>query len=265
MESVRFSRGAKIDHWRSLGRKKFAAWLGLAGEGQAGPEAGIIGAGSAFPRWKRVLDLACVLLSLPAWLPLMAVIAAVIKLVSRGPVFFCQERIGLGGRPFACLKFRSMRVNAGTAVHENYLRELIRSDRPMTKLDAHSDHRLIPSGRFFRATGLDELPQLFNVLRGEMSLVGPRPCTAGEFECYEPWQKKRADAPPGLTGYWQVNGKNGTTFREMISMDIWYAGHMSLPLDLGIMLRTPGAIFRQVFETRATRCSVPKSGDGGGL
>jgi len=203
-----------------------------------------------FPRWKRALDLICVLLSLPFWLPLMFLIALGIKLVSPGPIFFRQERIGFRGRRFMCLKFRSMRANAEAVVHENYLKQLMKSDRPMTKLDASGDHRLIPSGRFFRATGLDELPQLFNVLCGEMSLVGPRPCTPGEFEHYQEWQKKRVDAPPGLTGYWQVNGKNRTTFREMILMDIWYADHMSLWLDLKIMLRTPPAIIVQIFETR---------------
>jgi len=203
-----------------------------------------------FPLWKRTLDLVCVLLSLPFWLPLMGLIALGIKLVSPGPVFFRQERIGLGGRRFMCLKFRSMRVNAGTAVHENYLKELMQSNRPMTKLDESGDHRLIPSGRFFRATGLDELPQLFNVLRGEMSLVGPRPCTLREFESSRLWKQKRFEAPPGLTGYWQVNGKNKTTFRQMIAMDVWYAAHMSLGLDLLILLRTPQAVVAQVFERR---------------
>ena len=202
-----------------------------------------------FPRWKRGLDLVCILLTAPLWVPLMIVITLAIKLVSPGPVFFRQERIGLGGQRFTCFKFRSMRVGAETAVHSSYFQQLMESDRPMTKLDASSDPRLIPSGRFFRATGLDELPQLLNVLRGEMSLVGPRPCTPLEFERYAKPQKKRFNAPPGLTGHWQVRGKNKTTFREMIALDIWYASHMSLRLDLMIMLRTPRVIAGQIFES----------------
>jgi len=203
-----------------------------------------------FPRWKRILDLVCILLTAPLWLPLMGLISLTIKILSPGPVLFRQERIGLGGRHFTCLKFRSMRTDAETGVHESYFQKLMQSDRPMTKLDASGDHRLIPSGRFFRATGLDELPQLFNVLRGEMSLVGPRPCTPQEFECYQNWQKKRVASPPGLTGCWQVNGKNKTTFRKMILMDIWYTSHKSLLLDLAIMAKTPAAISAQIFESR---------------
>jgi lipopolysaccharide/colanic/teichoic acid biosynthesis glycosyltransferase len=120
----------------------------------------------------------------------------------------------------------------------------------MTKLDAAGDPRIIPGGRILRAIGLDELPQLFNVFRGEMSLVGPRPCTPHEFQCYKPWQKERVNAAPGLTGYWQVNGKNKTTFTEMINMDIFYTKNMSLWLDLAIMLKTFPAIMAQVLESR---------------
>ena len=201
-----------------------------------------------FPLWKRRLDLACVALSLPFCLPLMFLIALSIKLASKGPVFYRQERIGLKGRRFVCLKFRTMRVNAGTEVHEDYLVNLMKSDTPMTKLDSAGDQRVIPLGRLLRASGLDELPQIINVLRGDMSLVGPRPCTPNELESYEQGQTRRLQAPPGLTGYWQVNGKNRTTFREMITLDIWYAHHMSLWLDLKIMLRTPKAIFDQIFD-----------------
>lgn len=204
----------------------------------------------AFPKWKRGLDLFCLLLSIPFTLPLMLLIALLIKLVSRGPVLFHQERMGLGGKRFKCHKFRSMQVGAETAIHEEYLRKLMDSESPMTKLDSTGDQRLIPGGRLFRATGLDELPQLINVLLGEMSLVGPRPCTCTEFNYCEDDQAKRLLAPPGLTGYWQVNGKNRTTFREMIAMDIWYANHMSLSLDLWIMLKTPGAILMQIFEPK---------------
>jgi lipopolysaccharide/colanic/teichoic acid biosynthesis glycosyltransferase len=146
-----------------------------------------------------------------------------------------------------------MAVNVETRSHEVHLQQLIASNTPMTKLDASGDPRIIPGGRILRAMGLDELPQIFNVLRGEMSLVGPRPCTVSEFQCYKTWQKERLDALPGLTGYWQVNGKNKTTFSEMIEMDIYYARNLSLSLDVLILLKTVPAILRQVFESRFLR------------
>jgi lipopolysaccharide/colanic/teichoic acid biosynthesis glycosyltransferase len=151
-----------------------------------------------------------------------------------------------------------MKVNVETQSHEGYFERLIQADCPMTKLDVCGDRRLIRGGCILRALGLDELPQLFNVLRGEMSLVGPRPCTPHEFERYLPAQKQRVNAPPGLTGYWQVNGKNKTTFSQMIAMDIFYAKNMSFGMDLAIMLRTPFAIAIQVFEslTRKTGARI---------
>jgi lipopolysaccharide/colanic/teichoic acid biosynthesis glycosyltransferase len=144
-------------------------------------------------------------------------------------------------------KFRSMHVNADTRTHEEYFEQLMQENAPMTKLDAF-DARLIPGGRFLRATGLDELPQIWNIIRGEMSLVGPRPCTVVEFERYRPEHRERVSAPPGITGYWQVNGKNRTTFNEMIAMDIFYAKNMSLALDLAIIAKTIPAILRQTQE-----------------
>ena len=148
------------------------------------------------------------------------------------------------------LKFRTMKVNVETQSHERHLEQLIHADCPMTKLDASGDPRIIRGGRILRATGLDELPQLFNVLRREMSLVGPRPCTPHEFQRYQPWQKERVNAAPGLTGYWQVNGKNKTTFSEMIKMDIFYTKNMSFWLDLTIMLKTFPTILIQLVESR---------------
>lgn len=207
------------------------------------------------PRWKRAVDLVCIIASMPLWLPIMILISIGIKLLSRGPVFFKQERIGIRGEKFACLKFRSMKVNAETRSHEGHLRDLMASDRPMTKLDA-SDPRLIPLGKIFRATGLDELPQLFNVLRGEMSLVGPRPCTPREFEMYLPWQKQRVNVQPGLTGLWQVNGKNRTTFTEMISLDIQYGKTMSLWGDITILAKTVPAVLEQVYESKVGPAAV---------
>src|SRR6187549_3132184 len=173
-----------------------------------------------FPRWKRQLDLVCVALTMPLWLPVMILITLWIKLVSKGPVFFYQKRVGLGGKHFMILKFRSMKVNAETRGHQDYVVRLIRSGGRMDKLDDSGDKRLIPLAKLIRASGLDELPQIINVMRGEMSLVGPRPCTPQEFEHYEGEQRDRVNVPPGLTGNWQVNGKNRTTFNRMIELDL---------------------------------------------
>ena len=204
---------------------------------------------AALPKWKRFIDLAIVTLLFPVWLPIMTLVALWVAVTSPGPVFYQQPRIGFKGRRFMLVKFRTMKVNAETHIHEAYLEHLIVSDRPMIKLDSTGDPRLIPGGRFLRATGLDELPQIFNVLKGEMSLVGPRPCTVGEFERYAPEQRARVNALPGLTGLWQVNGKNRTTFRQMIEMDIFYSRNISLSLDLRIILRTLPAIVSQFFDS----------------
>jgi lipopolysaccharide/colanic/teichoic acid biosynthesis glycosyltransferase len=202
------------------------------------------------PCWKRVLDVGCILLSLPCWLTIMIGVALWIKTASPGPIFYWQERVGYRGRRFMMFKFRTMKVNVDTLCHEHHLERLIQSNCPMTKLDASGDPRIIRGGRILRATGLDELPQLFNVLRGEMSLVGPRPCTTHEFQRYQLWQQERVNALPGLTGYWQVHGKNKTTFSEMVEMDIFYARNMSLRQDLAITLRTLPAITVQLLEGR---------------
>jgi lipopolysaccharide/colanic/teichoic acid biosynthesis glycosyltransferase len=154
------------------------------------------------------------------------------------------------------LKFRTMKVNVETQSHERHLEQLIQADCPMTKLDTSGDPRIISGGRILRATGLDELPQLFNVLRREMSLVGPRPCTPHEFQRCQAWQQERVNAAPGLTGYWQVNGKNKTTFTEMIEMDIFYTKNMSFWLDLTIMLKTFPAIFMQLAESRLAKSTL---------
>jgi exopolysaccharide production protein ExoY len=202
------------------------------------------------PGWKSSLDLICILLSLPIWLPLMILLMLVTRIASPGPIFYRQKRVGLGGRHFYIWKFRTMKLSAETQTHERYFKELMRADCPMTKLDAHGDPRLAPCGRILRASGLDELPQIFNVLCGEMSLVGPRPCTPNEFADYQPWQRERVNGMPGLTGYWQVSGKNKTTFNEMIAMDLFYLKNMSILLDLKIMLKTCSVIAEQLFESR---------------
>jgi lipopolysaccharide/colanic/teichoic acid biosynthesis glycosyltransferase len=203
----------------------------------------------SIPPWKRSLDFSLIFLTMPFWLCLMGFVSLWLLIVSPGPLLYRQERIGYRGRRFMVLKFRTMHVNSETLSHEGYFEKLMQSNCPMTKLDSCGDARLIRGGRILRALGLDELPQLFNVIRGEMSLVGPRPCTPHEFDHYRPEQKLRVNAPPGLTGYWQVNGKNKTSFGQMISMDIYYGEHMSVLMDLVIILKTAPAIGIQVGES----------------
>jgi len=166
------------------------------------------------PLGKRAFDLLCLVIALPTLLPLMLGIAALIKIVSPGPIFFTQDRIGFMGKRFRMFKFRTMRPNAETSSHQDYLKHLIKnSDTPMIKMDAKGDPRVIPFGRILRSSGLDELPQLINVLKGEMSLVGPRPCTPYEYEQFQPWHKQRFRAlhecfdevTTGIQGlHWQI-------------------------------------------------------------
>jgi exopolysaccharide production protein ExoY len=212
-------------------------------------------ASARLPQWKQILDLSCICVTFPFWSAAMAVVSAWILLASPGPLLYRQERIGYRGRRFKILKFRTMKVNVETTTHEGYFRELMQADCPMTKLDCR-DARLIRGGRLLRALALDELPQIFNVVRGEMSLVGPRPCTPQEFDNYRPAQKERVNAPPGLTGYWQVSGKNKTTFSEMIAMDLFYSRNMSVLLDLRIMLSTLPAIALQVLESLSRKAGA---------
>jgi lipopolysaccharide/colanic/teichoic acid biosynthesis glycosyltransferase len=208
---------------------------------------------SRVPAWKRVLDCTLVLLSAPVWLPLGVLIAVWVKLASPGPILFRQERIGHLGARFFCLKFRTMKVNADTTIHREHLNHLMTSNQPMKKLDAAGDSRLIPGGLWLRTLGVDELPQILNVLRGEMSLVGPRPSTAYEYEMFQPRHRRRCETLPGLTGLWQVKGKNRTTFERMMELDIAYVETKSLFLDLKIIALTLPAILLQVWDVQAGR------------
>lgn len=208
---------------------------------------------AGMPPWKRLLDLFAIVITAPVWLPVMLLIAIFIKIVSRGPVLFQQERIGHLARPFTCFKFRTMQVNADTQSHSRHLTRLMESNEPMKKLDSAGDPRLIPGAWLIRATGLDELPQLFNVLRGEMSLVGPRPCVRYEYEAYSAHHARRLESVPGLTGLWQVSGKNRTTFDEMIDLDIRYAREKSLALDLKIIFKTIPALVLQTKDVSEER------------
>jgi exopolysaccharide production protein ExoY len=216
---------------------------------------------SGIPWWKRALDVTCILLAMPILLPLSLLIGLIIKIVSPGPLFFQQERIGYLGRPFRCFKFRTMIVNADTGVHQGHLADLMASNRPMAKLDG-ADPRVIPGGVWLRALGLDELPQIINVLRGEMSLVGPRPCVSYEYERYLPRHRGRCGTLPGLTGLWQVSGKNKTTFEEMMELDLFYVRTKSLRLDLSILIRTLPAVLIQTLEARRKKRGAlpPESG-----
>lgn len=203
---------------------------------------------SPLPAWKRGLDILLCLMALAVFGVVMALIAIGIKMVSPGPVLFRQKRIGFRGRPFVLYKFRSMNLNADTGVHQEHLVQLMHSNASMTKLD-QADARLIPCGKLFRASGLDELPQLFNIIRGDMSFIGPRPCVPYEYERFNEWHKRRCDTYPGLTGLWQVSGKNRTTFTEMMRLDITYGRRQTLTQDLMILALTIPAVFRQIWET----------------
>lgn len=205
------------------------------------------------PFWKRAVDIGISMVLLILLLPIFVIIAIFIKGISPGPVFFKQKRLGYLGRPFNCWKFRTMRVDADSTVHQNYLARLISSDRPMTKLDNRDDPRIIPIGNFLRHTGLDELPQLFNILRGEMSLIGPRPCLLYEAQEYLVWQRRRFDVVPGVSGLWQVTGKNRTSFSEMMRLDITYVSKRSFCLDVKIFLKTLPAIISQAKDSLRSR------------
>jgi exopolysaccharide production protein ExoY len=202
------------------------------------------------PRWKRVLDVTLVLISVPFLIPIGVILFVFVKVVSPGPAFFRQQRIGHARRRFMCLKFRTMKVNADTGVHQEHLKQLMTSNQPTRKLDCAGDKRLIFGGMWLRAAGVDELPQLFNVLCGDMSLVGPRPCTPYEFEVFPERYSERCQTPPGLTGLWQISGKNKTTFEEMFALDLKYAREKSLWLDLKIIALTVPAIMTLVWEMK---------------
>ena len=200
------------------------------------------------PLWKRACDIFFASIGVALVFPLFLLLAAVVKSISPGPVIFRQQRIGYLGRPFTFWKLRTMELNTDSSKHRAYVSGLIKNEISMTKLD-DADPQIIPYvGRFLRKSCLDELPQLVNVLRGDMSLIGPRPCLPYEYEEYKLWHKKRFDTLPGMTGLWQVSGKNRTTFAEMIRLDIAYEQQRSFWLDLKIIFRTFSTLFNQMTE-----------------
>ncbi|MGH9325166.1 MAG: sugar transferase [Terriglobia bacterium] len=197
---------------------------------------------------KRMIDVAGSGAALLALSPLFLLLASLVKLTSKGPAFFRQKRVGKYGRPFECLKFRSMHTANDPNIHKEYIRKLISGTatsppQPGPVYKMKNDPRITRAGRLLRKTSLDELPQLWNVLRGEMSLVGPRPAIPYELECYDRWHRRRVlEVKPGITGLWQVHGRSRTTFDEMVRLDLRYARSWSIWLDIKILLKTPKAV-----------------------
>jgi lipopolysaccharide/colanic/teichoic acid biosynthesis glycosyltransferase len=197
--------------------------------------------GKTYARAKRLMDLLIVLSAAPFWLPVMGLIYLIIRITSPGaPVIFVQQRTGLNGRRFSMLKFRSMVPNAEELKQKYmHLNELQWPDFKIT-----NDPRITPIGRFLRKTSLDEIPQLINVLRGEMSLVGPRPTSFGA-ETYKLWQTERLDVQPGMTGLWQIIGRGSIEFDDRLRLDIAYIERRGLWFDIVILFRTIIAVFQK--------------------
>ncbi len=200
---------------------------------------------------KRGMDILGSLLLLVLLSPVFFIVAAAIKLTSKGPILFRQSRIGEHGTPFTFLKFRSMHIDNDSSQHEEYVRQLIAGQAAKHPANGTgegvfkltNDSRITAVGSFLRRTSLDELPQFINVLRGEMSLVGPRPPIAYEVEAYAIWHRRRLlEAKPGITGLWQVHGRSRVGFDDMVRLDLRYARHCSPWLDLKILLQTPKAV-----------------------
>lgn len=195
---------------------------------------------------KRTVDILGSLLALILLSPVIILIALAIKLTSKGPVLYCQERVGRFGKRFTFFKFRSMKVNNDATIHKEYVQKLIsgalsRTDDSQNNIyKIQRDPRVTAVGRFIRRTSLDEIPQFFNVLLGDMSLVGPRPPIPYELEKYNTWHRQRVlSMKPGITGLWQVIGRSRTTFDEMVRLDIHYIREWSFWLDLRLILATP--------------------------
>jgi len=202
---------------------------------------------------KRTLDIVGSLSAIVLFLPIFIIIAAAVKFTSKGPVLFKQVRVGQFGRKFTFLKFRSMYVNNDASIHKNYIEKFIKekaaynpgaSEGPQKELYKISDDpRITRVGKFIRKTSLDELPQFFNVLTGDMSLVGPRPPIPYELECYDLWHTKRIlEVKPGITGLWQVSGRSSCSFDEMVRLDLQYSRSWSILMDLRILVQTPWVV-----------------------
>jgi lipopolysaccharide/colanic/teichoic acid biosynthesis glycosyltransferase len=217
------------------------------------PDLSEVGSKKRLPRVvKRMIDMAGSATLLLLTSPLIAAIALLIKLTSKGPVIFQQERLGQLGARFKCLKFRTMHTNHDPKIHQEYIQRFIAGQSESTNAEEGkpavykitNDPRVTPIGRFLRKTSLDEFPQFWNVLKGEMSLVGPRPPVPYEFEVYDIWHRRRVlEVKPGVTGLWQVSGRSRTCFDDMVRLDLRYSQSWSLWLDLRILIATPRAVF----------------------
>ncbi len=200
------------------------------------------------PLWKRTIDLIGASLLIILFLPVCVITIALIEIISPGPIFFKQVRTGYLGKPFFIWKFRTMYLNVDSSLHANKICEEFENDLVLSKVK--NDPRIYPFGNFLRNSCIDEIPQLINVLKGEMSLVGPRPELPYAIEKFKLWHCNRLNVLPGLTGLWQINGKNSTTFTEMIRYDIEYVRRLSFKLEVKILLLTIPAIIRQAWQNR---------------
>jgi len=196
----------------------------------------------AYAAAKRAMDAVAAAVLLLALLPLFAAVAIAIVLETRGPIFYRGERIGRFGNRFTMVKFRSMRANCDTSAHAAFVQSLMRGETKCEVYKVPQDPRITRVGAFLRRTSLDELPQLWNVLLGDMSLVGPRPDVPYAVEGYADWMHRRLDAKPGMTGLWQVSGRSRLSLLEMYRLDVSYVGSASLASDLRILVRTPAAL-----------------------
>ncbi|MEM8993357.1 MAG: sugar transferase [Acidobacteriota bacterium] len=204
---------------------------------------------------KRVADLLAVAVLAGPALFLLTVLGLLVRADSPGPAIFRQRRLGRGRRPFTCYKLRTMAWGAPEGPHRAFIAELMRPETevrpgPDGLFKLTGDRRVTRLGKFLRASSLDELPQLWNVLRGEMSLVGPRPVVAYEVEHYRPGDLERFDVLPGLTGLWQVSGRSRRSYRDMLDLDVDYARRWSPALDVRVLLSTLGALLRGAGEAR---------------
>jgi lipopolysaccharide/colanic/teichoic acid biosynthesis glycosyltransferase len=225
-------RSASATAWRSSAAPTLPSLPGVLPFETPVPEGAYLRFG------KRLLDVVGAATALVLFSPLLFVLAVLVKLTSRGPVFYRSTRIGRGGRPFTFIKIRSMVRDADSNRH--HVEHLNEADGPVFKIAR--DPRITPIGRFLRTTSLDEVPQFWNVLRGDMSLVGPRPPIPEEVAQYEPWQLRRLDVRPGITCLWQISGRSRIGFQEWMRLDLEYIRHQSLLLDLKILLRTIPAV-----------------------
>jgi len=207
-----------------------------------------------YPVLKRVFDIVGATLGLLLLFPALIVIGLIVKVTSTGPAVLAQERVGKGGRIFAFYKFRSMYSNCDNSADRRFARDYINGDSRSAMpgdgvFKSASDKRVTTAGRFLRRASLDELPQLFNVLKGDMSLVGPRPSMPYEVDVYKPWHFRRLEVLPGMTGLAQINGRSSLTFKDIVKIDIEYIEHSSLLLDIRILLKTVPV----VLSTRGAR------------